>query len=128
MTIDREGRNELANAVIERDVTAVKKLLSKGTDPNWSDREGWTALHFAAQNNDAETADILLRHGAAVESRDKFGNTPLYRAVFSYCGGPNCVLVLLEAGANSDQMNNYGVSPRSLASTIANYDTWKFFG
>jgi ankyrin repeat protein len=127
MAIDREGRNELINAVIDRDVSLVKQLLLSGIATTFADREGWTALHFAAQNNDPEIADLLLTYGALLESRDRFGNTPLFRAVFSYRGGADCISVLLEAGANPDLMNDHGVSPRHLATTIANYDTRKFF-
>lgn len=127
MAIDREGRDELITAVIGRDIRLIKELLSDGIAPNLADRKGWTALHFAAQNNDAETADLLLKNGASPENRDHFGNTPLFRAVFSYRGYDDCISVLLKAGANPDVINNHGVSPRSLAATIANYDTHKFF-
>ena len=34
---------------------------------------------------------------------------------------------LIKNGALVDLVNNYGVSPKSLAGTIANYDTHKFF-
>src|SRR3990170_4245251 len=127
MTLDRAGRDELTNAVIDRDASAIRRLLSEGHDPNGSDRNGWTALHFASQNNDAEAACLLLSHGASTSSQDSHGNTPLFRAVFSYHGGPECISALLQAGADPDIANSYGVSPRSLAGTIANYDTRKFF-
>ena len=38
------------------------------------DQDSWTALHFAAQNNLCEVADILLEHGAAVNATDKVRN------------------------------------------------------
>lgn len=127
MTLDRAGRDELTNAVIDRDLNAVRELLKKQCDPDHRDRSGWSPLHFAAQNNDAETACILLEYGASLSSIDKYGNTPLSRAVFSYEGGDECISVLLKAGADPDRVNNHGISPRSLAETIANYDTRRFF-
>jgi ankyrin repeat protein len=66
-------------------------------------------------------------HGASVSSRDENGNTALSNAVYAYQGGPDCISLLLDAGADPDLANNYGVSPRSLAQNIANYDTRKFF-
>lgn len=42
-------------------------------------------------------------------------------------GEAECISVLLAAGADPDSDNDYGVSPRSLAYTIANYDMPKFF-
>jgi ankyrin repeat protein len=127
MAVGFKGRVDLINAAIDRDIPTVERLLSEGAIPDLTDRQGWTALHFAAQNNDAETAKILLKHGAPLESRDLFGNTPLWRAVFSYRGAADCISVLLDAGANPDLANDHGVSPRSLAASISNYDTRTFF-
>ncbi len=128
MPLDDAGRNELINAVIRRDARAVQRHLIHASDPNVVDRQGWSALHFAAQNNDAQIAAILLKGGASQSVRDAYGNTALFRAVFSYRGEAECISVLLASGADPDQMNNHGVSPRSLAQTIANYDARKFFG
>ena len=80
---DQSGRDELTNAVIDGEAALVEKLLVNGCDPNTTDHAGWSALHFAAQNNDAEIARILLRHGASLSARDNHGNSPLFRAVFA---------------------------------------------
>ena len=127
MTIDQSGRDDLMNAVIDRDVGTVARLLANGQDPNRLDNAGWSALHFAAQNNHAELAALLLANGASTSIVDLHGNTPLWRAVFSCRGAEECIKVLLEAGADPDQPNNHGVSPKSLAQTIANYDARTFF-
>jgi ankyrin repeat protein len=121
------GRDDLINAVIDGDRGRVELLLAGGAYPNVADHAGWTPLHFAAQNNDAEIATLLLQHGASVSDRDEHGNTPLFRAAFSYRGMAECVTTLLAAGADPDAANDHGVSPRSLAGTIANYDTGRFF-
>jgi hypothetical protein len=31
--------------------------------------DGWTALHYAAQNGDVKMAELLLMHGAEPQSR-----------------------------------------------------------
>ena len=127
MIVDRAGRNELINAAIDGDVSAVERCLTENFDPDYADQAGWTALHFAVQNNDAEIAAILLNGGASTTVVDRDGNSPLSQAVFSSKGDGACVSLLLKAGANPDQVNNHGVSPRSLSQAIANYDTQKFF-
>lgn len=87
MGVDRAGRDELTNAVIDRDAVKVARLLSEGADPNSVDHAGWSPLHFAAQNNDAEMARMLLDEGASFSLRDAYGNTALSNAVFAYQGG-----------------------------------------
>src|SRR5437660_172287 len=127
MSVDRAGRDELTNAVIDREAALVGRLLATGANPNSVDHPGWSALHFAAQDNDADMVRTLMRYGASHSLRDAHGNTALARAVFSYRGEAECISVLLEAGADPDEANDHGVSPRSLAFTIANYDARKFF-
>ncbi|KAK9711380.1 hypothetical protein K7432_007877 [Basidiobolus ranarum] len=42
-----------------------------------SQHHGTSALHFAVAKGDLETVEILLRYGALVDTRDKYGCTPL---------------------------------------------------
>ena len=55
----------------------IKQLLADGMDVDVTDEEGLTALYRAAHNDQKETVSLLLRNGANVNIRDKFGNTPL---------------------------------------------------
>jgi uncharacterized protein len=105
----------------------VVALLDAGQDPNTRDNSGWTPLHFAAQMNQLEIAQILISRGASVDAQDCNGNSPLARAVFSSCGKGGMIGLLRRNGANPNLMNNYGVSPLKLAMQIANYDVKRFF-
>lgn len=105
----------------------MERLLESGHDPNVVDTVGWSPLHFAAQDNDAELTRLLLRHGADHSIADCHGNTPLFHAAFSSRGQGECIAALLQAGADPERVNNHGVSPRSLAENIANYDVRQFF-
>ena len=57
-------------------------LLRKGADPNATDADGLTPLHFAAQYGSGELVRVLLDWHANPRARDNGGRTPLqYAAV-----------------------------------------------
>lgn len=57
-----------------------------------------SALHFAAEEGSTEAAEMLLRVGAKVNSRDNHGNTPLDRCMLA--GNISTIEVLLQHEAN----------------------------
>lgn len=56
-----------------------------------------------------------------------YGNTPLWVAVMNSRGRGEVIRLLLEAEAVADIPNKSGISTRSLAETISNYDNKQFF-
>jgi uncharacterized protein len=95
---------------------------------NLADSAGFTPLHFAAGAQQAEAARVLIEVGAQVEARNKLGATTLLVALMNVRDADGAaVRVLLDAGADPDIENNYGVSARSLAAKVANYDLMRFF-
>jgi len=123
---DSNGRNLLSLVVNYGDAPMLQWLLTKDPALDQQDRNGWTALHFAAQAYAVEMAALLILSGATVDLADNFGNTPLWRAVFESRGQGAMLHLLLTNGANPDQPNNSGISPRQLAETIANFDVKQF--
>jgi ankyrin repeat protein len=125
--VDQYGRTPLHGAAADSRPDEVAKLLAEGADVNAQDDNGWTPLHFAAQVVSPEITAQLLRVGANPALQDAYGNTALWKAVFA-SKGDGCVIALLrQAGADPLKKNNHGVSPVSLARTIANYDVAQFF-
>lgn len=62
---------------------AVSVLVEGGVDveaPGFFP-DGWSILHIAVQNCNAEACGALLKHGANKDSKDDKGRTPLHRAV-----------------------------------------------
>lgn len=53
-------------------VTVINHLIEKcGFDPNAEDRNGWTPLHFAAQEGHFSGVEVLLKHGAKANAETK---------------------------------------------------------
>jgi len=92
----------------------VAALARGGADPNRPAGLGrQTPLHAAARRGNVGVAVALLDHGAAIDPRDRTGETPLRRAV-------NCrqlVLVrrLSARGADWHAADTAGVTPRDAA-------------
>jgi uncharacterized protein len=124
---DRAGRTALHYAALNGDLEQTRQLLAT-RDASERDDDGFTPLHFAAQQSQAHLIGVLVEAGADVDAQDRWGDTPLWRAVFSSRGEGATILALLAVGANPDLPNTSGVSPRSLSNTIANYPVMQFLG
>ncbi|MBS0396905.1 MAG: ankyrin repeat domain-containing protein, partial [Proteobacteria bacterium] len=102
----------LKRAAREGNLGELKRLLESvpatGAGP---DRR--TALHEAADGQQAEAARLLIEHGAAVEAKDAAGDTPLL--VAARRGAAPVVAVLLEARADADVTDARGGTPLMLA-------------
>src|SRR5215210_6595928 len=79
-------RATLADAVEQRDKARVRTLLTTGIDVNAAQVDGTTALHWAAYQEDAETAALLLRAGANINAVNRYGVPPLAVACTSGSG------------------------------------------
>jgi ankyrin repeat protein len=102
-------------------------LIAAGANVCQGDNNGWTPLHFAAQNQAVEIAELLINAGAFVDAQDMHGNTPLSKAVFSYRGDGRLINLLRTRKANPLLKNTHGINAVELARTIANYDVRKYF-
>jgi len=66
-----QNQTALMWAAAERHPGVVKSLIASGADLNASTRKGFTALHFAARENDLETTRLLLAAGVNVNVRSQ---------------------------------------------------------
>src|SRR5271154_1087227 len=90
-------RSEVADAVMNGDKAAVRKLLDQHADVNMPQADGATALHWAVFRSDKEMVDLLLRAGANAKAANRDGSTPLWLA--SVNGDAGTVAALISAGA-----------------------------
>jgi len=115
-TVGASERNDVAvaEAALRSDLATLRTLLQQGVDVNSAQGDGMTALHWAARNNDVETAEMLLYAGANVGATTRLGAyTPLLIAARN--GSADMVKKLLEAGADPALATSHGATPLILA-------------
>ncbi|XP_045850552.1 ankyrin repeat and SOCS box protein 12 [Meles meles] len=99
---DMEEKQALNQAVYDNDSYTLDQLLCQVRYKRFiNSRSGWgvpgTPMHLAASYGHLRCLQVLLAHGADVDSLDVKAQTPLFTAVSH--GHLDCVRVLLEAGA-----------------------------
>lgn len=110
-SINEYNRGILAICILEgRTDLALHLINETEIDLNQADRNGYTPLHFAVQENNYSVVEALIQKKAVIDSIDKFGNTPLYKCVTERAS-INIANALLEHGANVSQKNRFGYSP-----------------
>jgi uncharacterized protein len=124
---DRQGRSELHYAALSGTAEQALQLILSGQDPGLADKDGFTPLHMAAQENNAAVVRVLLEHGAPIDAENKYGNSPLGSAVFGSKGDGEVIQLLRAAGADPYQRNASGKTPLDAARLIGNYDVAQYF-
>ena len=97
-------------AVVHGDIEMIKFLLKRGSDVNWEDEVGHTALVTAISMGDRNVAvvKLLLDSGADPNKRSPYDG-PLHVAV--RFGPPELVSALLDAGADIELAGYGGIHP-----------------
>ena len=73
----KKGSTPLMIAALDDKLQAVKYLLKQGADPSLQDNNGWNLLHFASRGGNPEVIELMLSHVPCIDSRTKYGSTPL---------------------------------------------------
>jgi uncharacterized protein len=83
-----------------------------------TDPDGTTPLHWAAHEGDAAKVEALIRAGADVNARNRFGSTPLYEAVLE--GHTAVIKRLLKAKADPHVANEGGMTVLMVVARTSN--------
>ena len=141
MTNTDSTLREFVNAITARDSAAALRLLTaspelaKASFRSGATRQaaneyfldpikryvvaGDTALHIAAAAYQTESARALIRAGADVHARNRFGDVPLHAAAVGAPGSSwwdppaqaATIICLIESGANPNIADKRGVTP-----------------
>ncbi len=100
----------LSTAVFNGRRSEALTLLALGASPVWKDKQGTTALHYAAEREDASIlGDLLASPKAVVDARDDDKATPLHFAARK--GRFDAVQLLLLKNADVDARDDWGITP-----------------
>jgi uncharacterized protein len=106
--VDAKGKPlpPLCAASTRGDVSAVKRLLASGTDPNAVDAEGRTPLQYAASSGKIEVVRALLAGGANVRASSPDGYTALHAVAVDREAQIAELLLVAGADINARTTNN----------------------
>ena len=124
---DDMERTALHHAVLMDEAPLVEFLIQYKAPLNAKDRNGYTPLHFTAQDYLPTMTALLLKHGADPNSRDHHGNSVLWKAAYFSEGRGEVIQLLLKSGADPQVENSHGISAVELAKTITNYNVHQYF-
>ncbi|XP_052016969.1 ankyrin repeat and SOCS box protein 8 isoform X2 [Apodemus sylvaticus] len=102
------------------DADCVELLLEKGAEVNALDGYNRTALHYAAEKDEA-CVEVLLEYGANPNALDGNRDTPLHWAAFK--NNAECVRALLESGASVNALDYNNDTPLSWAAMKGNLES-----
>lgn len=89
-------------------VSMMEMLLKHGADPNTRSRRNLTALHKAAEGNEAEAIDVLIKAGAVISGPAGF-DSPVHSAVDGRAA--DAIRALARHGADLDWHEEVGATP-----------------
>lgn len=63
------GNDEIVKLLLQQDDTLAPRLIAQ------VDKDGWNALTYAIANNQKNSIQLLIQHGASLEVKDRLGRT-----------------------------------------------------
>ena len=120
-----EEDQRMISATRDNDSLVLQELLHWPRNPNISDVDGFTPLHYAAANGHIKPTLLLLEAGARKNARDGTaqGTTPLICATGN--GHLEVVRLLVEAGADRNKSRSTdGASPLYIAAQNGRSDVY----
>ena len=96
----------LAMALSRDKPKVARMLVEAGADPNFMPPGGYSAVHYAAMEDDTALLDLIVKHGGSVHLSTHDGLTPLHVAVQS--GAGRAAVWLVKHGSRIDAISSMG--------------------
>jgi len=114
---------DLITASRDGKIDVVQQLLDSGTDVNYADNKGYTALILASRKGHINVINLLLDRGGEainVNRANNDGGTALILA--TRFGRTDAVRILFDRGADINLADNYGYTALIVASNYGHID------
>lgn len=105
----------LHTAAANNHIELLTLCIQKGLNIESEDKNGWTPLQLAVCNNAIESIKLLLNAQADINHIDNSGSTALFCLANYLSSSPDLAEMLINAGANINIYNYYGLSPLKIA-------------
>ena len=113
--------DNVARAAAQNDTDAVRRIVGGGDgNPDQSDDQSRTGLHYAAMNGNLQIIAILIKANAKLNVPDTLGDTPLHLAAEQ--NQTEAAKLLLDVGAAVDPQNKNGLTPLMIAASHGNLE------
>ena len=112
--------DNIARAARQDDVAQVRSLVANDGNPNQTDEELRTGMHYAAMDGNLTIIAILIKAKAKLDPKDKIGDTPLHLAADR--NQAEAAKLLLDVGAPVDPENKNGMTPLMMAASRGNIE------
>ncbi|WP_257294942.1 ankyrin repeat domain-containing protein [Endozoicomonas sp. YOMI1] len=124
---DGRGGTMLAHAAKKQNWELVEFLLAKGANPDDQIGDNGTALHLAVRLGRPDIIDMLMKHGADINARDKYKRRTVLHLV-AESGQREILDKLLQHNADVNAQDNNGRTPLCLLNCAnSQRDTVKYF-
>ncbi|XP_001641900.2 ankyrin repeat and MYND domain-containing protein 2 isoform X1 [Nematostella vectensis] len=122
MAVMNETEKQLIKHINKGSIAESKAILSSdGVNVNCTDESGMTPLMHAAYKGQIEIVELLLAHGADINSRShESGYSTLMFGALS--GNIGVVKILLQAGASVSKVNDIGRTAAQMAAFVGHHD------
>lgn len=121
--VDENGATALHYAAQHENFSCLVSILAFPQVKDIPDKEGRTALLWAAGKGLAQSIEILASNNIDIQAYDKTGGTALHVAAFS--GNQDCVEVLLKHGAIVEALDSQQHTPLFRACEVGHSDIVK---